>query len=130
MYIFLTVLIIIVCILLSLAVLIQNPKGGGLGAGFGNIGNQVMGARRANDFIEKATWTLVVVLLCFSLLSAMFVPDRVEVVEDTRTELEKQMEENPGATNLPPGMDNLNTQPGGTTPAPQDNAPAPNEDGQ
>lgn len=127
MYIFLTVLIIIVCVLLTLAVLIQNPKGGGLGAGFGNIGNQVMGARRASDFIEKATWTLVVVLLCFSLLSAMFVPERVEVVEGTnKTELEKQIENNPSTSpsiNLPPGLDNTGT-PGG-----DNGAPAPNEDG-
>lgn len=121
MYILLTVLIIIVCVLLTLAVLVQNPKGGGLGAGFSNIGNQVMGARRASDFIEKATWTLVVVLLCFSLLSAMFVPERVEVVEGgNKTELEKQIENNPSTSpsiNLPPGMEN---------PAPTgDDAPAP-----
>ena len=60
MYIFLTVLIIAVCVLLVLAVLIQNPKGGGLSASFGGMGNQVMGARKATDFIEKSTWTLVV----------------------------------------------------------------------
>ncbi|GIV34617.1 MAG: hypothetical protein KatS3mg031_2152 [Chitinophagales bacterium] len=74
MYVFLTILILIVCVLLILAVLIQNPKGGGLSATFGGVGNQVMGARRATDFIEKTTWTLVVILLSLSLLSGMFMP--------------------------------------------------------
>ncbi len=80
MFTFLVIIIIIVCILLSLAVLIQNPKGSGLGAGFANIGNQVMGARRATETIEKATWTLAIALLALTLLSAMFLPKGDDVV--------------------------------------------------
>ena len=106
MYVVVTVLIILVCSLLGLAVLIQNPKGSGLGAGFGNVGNQVMGARRANEFIEKATWTLVVLLLCLSLLSAMFMPSTVEVTEDTPASEFQDMIDNtpvlPPATDFPP----------------------------
>ena len=45
MYIFLTILIVIAAILLTLLVLVQNSKGGGLAAGFSS-GNQVMGAPR------------------------------------------------------------------------------------
>lgn len=65
MSIILTVLIILVCLLLGIIVLIQNPKGGGLGAGFGNV-NQIGGVKRTADFLEKATWTLAIllVLLC------------------------------------------------------------------
>ena len=74
MYVFLTILIILVSVLLVLAVLIQNPKGGGLSATFGGMGNQVMGARKASDFIEKTTWYLVVSLLAFSLVSGIFMP--------------------------------------------------------
>ena len=74
MYVFLTIIIIAVCVLLVIAVLIQNPKGGGLSATFGGMGNQVMGARRATDFIEKATWTLVISLLALSLISGVFMP--------------------------------------------------------
>ncbi|CAN5422565.1 hypothetical protein BH09BAC1_BH09BAC1_08540 [soil metagenome] len=77
---FIVVIIIIVCILLSLAVLIQNPKGSGLGAGFANIGNQVMGARRATETIEKATWTLALTLLALTLLSAVFLPTGTAIV--------------------------------------------------
>ena len=81
LYTVITVLIIIICVLLSLVVLIQNPKGGGLSATFGGVGNQILGARKSTDFIEKATWTLAIALLFFSLMSAMFV-ERKEVVND------------------------------------------------
>jgi preprotein translocase subunit SecG len=60
------VLIIIVSILLSLIVLIQNPKGGGLQSGFAG-GSNLMGVQRTGDFLEKGTWTLVILLMVFSL---------------------------------------------------------------
>lgn len=66
---FLTIALIIVSILLILVVLIQNSKGGGISNNF-SAANQIMGARRGTDFIEKATWTLAILLLVFSLLSA------------------------------------------------------------
>lgn len=96
MYIFLTVLIIAVCVLLVLAVLIQNPKGGGLSASFGGMGNQVMGARKATDFIEKSTWTLVVALLVLSLVSGIFMPKK-GTVEVQKSELEDKVNQ----TNFP-----------------------------
>ena len=43
MELFLTILIVLACILVVLLVLVQNSKGGGLAAGF-TSGNQVMGA--------------------------------------------------------------------------------------
>ena len=64
----LTIAIIVVCILLILVVLVQNSKGGGISSNF-SAANQIMGARRGTDFIEKATWTLAILLLVFSLLS-------------------------------------------------------------
>ena len=63
MYTFLTILIVIVAILLTLLVLVQNSKGGGLASGFAS-GNQVMGAPRTADFLEKASWTLIAILWC------------------------------------------------------------------
>lgn len=65
----LTIAIIIVCVLLILVVLVQNSKGGGISSNF-SAANQIMGARRGTDFIEKATWTLAILLLVFSLLSS------------------------------------------------------------
>lgn len=78
----LTISIIIVCVLLILVVLVQNSKGGGISSNF-SAANQIMGARRGTDFIEKATWTLAILLLVFSLLST---PKRADSVESTDTE--------------------------------------------
>lgn len=64
----LSILIFIACCLLVLAVLVQNPKGGGLASGF-QSGAQVMGVRRTADFLEKATWVLAVGILMMSVLS-------------------------------------------------------------
>ena len=63
---FIIVLIIIVSVLLVLLVLAQDSKGGGL---TGNVGaaSQIMGTRRATDWIEKATWGFVIALFVFSL---------------------------------------------------------------
>ena len=73
MLVVITILITIACILLTLVVLVQNPKGGGLGASFGGFSNQMMGVQRTTDFLEKATWTLAAVLIVFSLVTAIFV---------------------------------------------------------
>jgi preprotein translocase subunit SecG len=69
MAILLSILIILTCTILILAVLVQNPKGGGLASGFSS-GSQVMGVRRTADFLEKATWTLAVLLFIFSIASS------------------------------------------------------------
>lgn len=67
MYIIL-VLVIIVCVLLGLIVLVQNSKGGGLAANF-SAPTQVMGVRQTADFLEKATWWLVGILVVLSLMA-------------------------------------------------------------
>lgn len=64
----LSIALIIVCSLLILVVLMQNSKGGGISSQFG-AATQIMGVRRGADVIEKATWTLAILLLVFSLLS-------------------------------------------------------------
>lgn len=68
MYIFLTILIVIAAILLTLLVLVQNSKGGGLAASFAG-GNQVMGAPKTADFLEKASWTLIAVIVVLSIIA-------------------------------------------------------------
>ena len=62
----LAVLIALVSVLLMATVLIQNPKGGGVDANFGGQAQQLFGAARSTDFVEKATWVLagLLVLLC------------------------------------------------------------------
>ena len=63
---FVIVLIVIVSALLALIVLVQNPKGGGLATGFTGA-NQIGGVKRTTDFLEKATWTLAILLLVLSI---------------------------------------------------------------
>jgi preprotein translocase subunit SecG len=70
LFIVIAVLIIIVSILLAAIVLIQKPKGGGLNAQFGGMGNQIFGASRTTDFVEKATWTLGTALAVLCIVSA------------------------------------------------------------
>lgn len=79
MYTALIVLIIITAILLMLVVLAQNPKGGGLSSQFGGSGaSQMMGVKKTGDFLEKATWTLAVALLAFTLAANVMVPEQSE----------------------------------------------------
>jgi preprotein translocase subunit SecG len=73
MFLFIAILIILACVLLTLVVLIQNPKGGGIAANF-IAPQQIMGAKRSTDVVEKATWILAVILISFSLLSNFFRP--------------------------------------------------------
>jgi preprotein translocase subunit SecG len=66
MYILFTILIVIASVLLILLVLVQNSKGGGLAAGFSSS-NQIMGVRKTTDFLEKATWLLVSIVIVLSV---------------------------------------------------------------
>ncbi|MFO7657743.1 MAG: preprotein translocase subunit SecG [Bacteroidales bacterium] len=89
MYTLIAVLIIIVCIFLILIVLVQNSKGGGLAANFSSA-NQIMGARRSADFLEKATWTLASALLFLSLVATVAIPR--EKVEIEKSKIQDQIE--------------------------------------
>ncbi|MCM1313149.1 MAG: preprotein translocase subunit SecG [Bacteroides sp.] len=80
MYSLVIVLVILASIFMCGIVLIQESKGGGLASGFSSS-NQIMGVRKTTDFLEKATWTLAVVMVVLSVLSAAFVPKTT--VEET-----------------------------------------------
>lgn len=70
----LTVLIALICVLLIAAVLIQNPKGGGVDPTFGGgAANQMFGAAKSADFIEKLTWYLAVALFVLCVITAVLV---------------------------------------------------------
>lgn len=66
----LTLLIIIASVLLVAVVLVQNPKGGGLASNFG-APSQLGGVKRANDVIERATWTLAGAIAVLTLVMVM-----------------------------------------------------------
>ena len=73
MYTLVVILILIVSVLLSLIVLVQNSKGGGLVSNFGGA-NQMMGVRQTTDFLEKATWTMAGILVVLCLISSITLP--------------------------------------------------------
>ncbi len=71
---FLTVAIALVCVLLIVVVLIQNPKGGGLDSTFGGGGaSQMFGAAKSTDLIEKITWGLAITLFVLCIITAVIV---------------------------------------------------------
>ncbi len=72
-YIFVSVLIIIACLLQVMIVLVQNSKGGGLAANFTSAG-QSMGVRKTADFLEKATWTLAGAILILCVVATGTIP--------------------------------------------------------
>lgn len=90
-YILISVLILIACILLILVVLVQNSKGGGLAANFGSTG-QIMGVRKTADFLEKATWSLAIALLTLSLVSILVIPRNSNTGSTKDTELREKIE--------------------------------------
>ncbi|MBL7887400.1 MAG: preprotein translocase subunit SecG [Flavobacterium sp.] len=64
------VLITIVCFLLIIVIMVQNPKGGGLSSAIG--GTQMLGGvQKTTDFLDKSTWTLGGLLIVLVLLSSL-----------------------------------------------------------
>lgn len=91
MYTLIIILTVLVSILLIIVVLVQKSKGGGLSSTFAGS-NQIMGVRRTNDFIEKATWTLAAIICILAILSVFVMPrnmvqsgSRVKPVNEVQT---------------------------------------------
>lgn len=83
MYTLIIILTVLISILLIIVVLVQKSKGGGLSSAFAGS-NQIMGVRRTNDFVEKATWTLAAIICILSIASAFVMPRNL--VQQTRVE--------------------------------------------
>ena len=98
MYIFISVLIIVICVLLTLIVLVQNSKGGGLASNFSSS-NQVMGVRKNNDFLEKATWSLSVALIVLSIVASLSIKRGDET--GSRSVIENQIQNAVDPTQIP-----------------------------
>lgn len=73
----LIILIILACFVLAFIVLIQNSKGGGLTSQFPGS-NQIMGVRKTNDFLEKATWTLASSVMVCCLVFAIIINNQMK----------------------------------------------------
>lgn len=87
-----SIIILIICGLLALVVLAQNPKGGGLASGFTGA-SQIGGVQRTADFLEKSTWTLSGALMVLCLVSAGLQGGGSAVVlDDLDSPIEQQQE--------------------------------------
>jgi preprotein translocase subunit SecG len=72
MYLALVIIILLICFLLSLIVLAQNPKGGGISSQFGSGGAaNLMGVKRTGDLLEKLTWGFAIGLIVITLATHM-----------------------------------------------------------
>ncbi len=121
---FLVILIVIVCLLLSAIILIQNPKGGGVSSTFAGTSQQIFGASKSTDIVEKATWTLAIMLMVFTISSAFFTKTAVSASKDKvkteESDFEKRLKETgagKSATPIAPPVNNQQAAPA-TTAAP------------
>ena len=100
MYSVFAILIIITSILLVLVVLVQNPKGGGLSSTFGGgSSNQIMGAKKTTDFLEKTTWKLAIVLISLTMLSNFAITRNIDSTNEIKSQ--EQIDEAIIPQNLP-----------------------------
>ena len=101
MYVAISVFILIVSALMMLVVLVQNSKGGGLVSNLSSS-NQILGVRKTTDFLEKATWTLAIVLVVLCLVSGLSIPKSgVGTGVNVDTEMRQQIENTVVPTQMP-----------------------------
>ena len=90
------ILVILASVLLSLIVLVQNPKGGGLAGNIGGLSNQFMGVKQTTDVLEKGTWILAAVISLLCLFSILLIGGGGQKEDSLIKEI------NPNATNTAP----------------------------
>lgn len=105
------VLITIVCFLLVVVIMVQNPKGGGLSSSIG--GSQMLGGvQKTTDFLDKSTWTLATILIALILLSSLSFTGSLS---DTDSKIIKKTESAAPSTTAPVAP--AQNTPAATTPA-------------
>ena len=118
MYTAIIILILVVCFLLALVVLAQNPKGGGISSQFSAGGAaSMMGVKRTGDLLEKLTWGFAIGLVILSLSTHMLTGNTAGPVRSVNQE--RAMETKLPAPASAPGA----PAPGATAPAPAETAP-------
>jgi len=66
------ILVVLACVVLSLIVLVQNPKGGGLAGNIAGFSNQFMGVKQTTDVLEKGTWIFAAIIGILCITSTLF----------------------------------------------------------
>lgn len=119
MFVFITILIILVSLVLGFAVLVQNSKGGGLAAGF-SAPQQIMGVRKTTDFLEKLTWGLGIGLIVLCVAANFMLPGGTSQGQVKSSSIQEQIDNAalPAAPQAPlPGADQAKPAEQPSTPA-------------
>ena len=89
--------VLLASILITLIVLLQNGKGGGLASNF-VAGNQAFGVRQTTDILEKITWGLVGFIFLVSVVTAFTLNNNSKELDLTeKIEMEAPAPEFPAA---------------------------------
>lgn len=113
MYIFLSILIAVIALLLIFIVMIQESKGGGLASGFSSA-NNVVGVRRATNAVERITWILAGAMGVLCILIAHWHPTGDSAASQTgRSVIQENVDKAtiPAATDAQPFGDGSNVLP-------------------
>ncbi len=67
-------IILILCVLLVIVVLIQNPKGGGISGEFGSSGaTKMFGVQKTGDILEQLSWGFAIGIIVLIMASGFFI---------------------------------------------------------
>lgn len=84
------ILIILASVVLSMIVLVQNPKGGGLSGNVFGVSSQFMGVKQTNDVLEKGTWVFAAVIGVLCIISTIFIPNDRPARQQQQTQQTQQ----------------------------------------
>ena len=115
----LAVLALVGSVLITLIVLLQNGKGGGLASNF-TAGNQTFGVRQTTDLLEKITWGLAIFILVVSIAASFSYGKKADSLTDRANQDIQQTEESVPAVDMT-GVEELEIA------APSEEAPAAEE---
>ena len=96
------ILIILASVILSLIVLVQNPKGGGLAGNIAGFSTQFMGVKQTTDILEKGTWIFAAIIGILCIVSSIFIPGsrapRVQTPIEQTAPMQNQQQGNQATT--------------------------------
>ena len=107
MYAFIIILLVLASLLMCFVVLIQESKGGGLAADYSS-NNQILGAPKTTNFVEKLTWGLAIAMVALSVVSVAVLPSTSHTQPVIMEEATEQQATSPN--NLP-GMPSTPAEP-------------------
>src|SRR5690348_27594 len=116
MYTVLISLIILTCLILTAAVLLQAGSGGGLASLGGGQAENIVGGRQAETILTKGTWWLGGIFMILALVLSVISANRGPATSRTGELLQQQQQQAPVPGSLPLGGSAPSSTPS-TTPA-------------